>query len=90
VVDEDPKVPDRHRGWQVGEELRHSLEELPLRPDALDDVLAELKPRVEEELRSAALVERRRTLSDREHRQANALRDLLALAQENRKAERSD
>jgi hypothetical protein len=90
VVDEDPKVPDRRRGWQVGEELRHSLEELPLRPDALDDVLAELKPRVEEELRSAALVERRRTLSDREHRQANALRDLLALAQENRKAERSD
>ena len=80
MVGEDPKVPDRRRGWQIGEGLRHSLEELPLRPDAVDDVLAELKPRVEEELRSVALVERRRTLSDCEHRQASALRDLLALA----------
>lgn len=80
VVDEDQGVPDSGRDWQVGEGLRHSLEELPLRPDAMDHVLAELKPRVEAELRSVALVERRRTLSDREHRQANALRDLLALA----------
>jgi LysM domain len=78
VVGEDPKGPDR--GWQIGEGLRHSLEELPLRPDAVDDILAELKPRVEEELRSVVLVERRRPLSDREHRQADALRDLLALA----------
>jgi len=88
VVDEDPKATDRRRGWQIGEGLRHSLEGLPLRPDALDDVLAELEPRVEDELRSAALVESRRTLSEREHRQASALRDLLALAQENRNTER--
>jgi hypothetical protein len=81
VVDEDPRVPDR-RGWQIGEDLRHSLEKLPLRPDALDDVLAELEPRVEDELRSLALAERRDPLSDREHRQASALRDLLALARE--------
>jgi nucleoid-associated protein YgaU len=81
VVDEDPKGPDR-RGWQIGEDLRHSLEKLPLRPDALDDVLAELEPRVEDELRSLALAERRDPLSDREHRQASALRDLLALARE--------
>jgi len=80
VVDENQRVPDSGRDWQVGEDLRHCLEELPLRPDAMDYVLAELKPRVEVELRSVALVERRRTLSDREHRQANALRDLLALA----------
>ena len=80
MVDEDPKVSDCRRGWQIGEGLRHSLEGLPLRPDALDDVLTELEPRVEEELRSVALVERCRTLSDREHRQASALRDLLALA----------
>ena len=88
MVDEDPKATDRRRGWQIGEGLRHSLEGLPLRPDALDDVLAELEPRVEDELRSAALVESRRTLSEREHRQASALRDLLALAQENRNTER--
>jgi hypothetical protein len=80
VVDENQGVPDSGRDWQVGEGLRHSLEELPLRPDAMDHVLAELKPLVEEELRSVALEERRRSLSDREHRQANALRDLLALA----------
>ena len=83
MVGENQEVPDSGREWQLGEGLRHSLEEFPLRPDAMDDVLAELKPRVEEELRSVALVERRRTLSDREHRQANALRDLLALAREN-------
>jgi hypothetical protein len=56
---------------------------MPLRPDAIEDVLAELKPRVEKELRSVALVERIRTLSEREHRQVSALRDLLALAREN-------
>ena len=80
MVGENQGAPDSDRDWQVGEGLRHSIGELPLRPDAMDHVLAELKPRVEEELRSVALVERRRTLSDREHRQANALRDLLALA----------
>jgi hypothetical protein len=80
VVGENQEVSDSGRDWQISESLRHSLEELPLRPDAMDDVLAQLKPRVEDELRSVALVERRRTLSDQEHRQANALRDLLALA----------
>ena len=89
MVGEDPRVPNQSRGWQIGEGLRHSLGGMPLRPDAMDHVLAELKPRVEEELRSAALVERSRTLSNREHRQASALRDLLALAQENREAESS-
>ena len=88
MVGEDQKGPDRLRGWPIGESLRHSLDGIPLRPDALDDVLAELKPLVEEELRSVALVEHRRTLSDCEHRQAGALRDLLALAQENRNTER--
>lgn len=82
VVGDNPRVPDRRRGWQIGEELRHSLEKLPLRPDAMDDVLAELKPRVEDELRSLALAERREPLSDREHRQKSALRDLLVLARE--------
>jgi hypothetical protein len=88
MVDEELKVPDRRRGWQIGESLRHSFEKLPLRPDALVDVLAELEPRVEQELRSVALVERRRTLSDCEHRQAGALRDLLALAQDKRNTKR--
>ena len=92
MVDEDPtKVPYQPRGWEIGEELRHSLEELPLlplRPDTMGEVLAELKPRVEEELRSLVLAEHREPLSDREHRQKSALRDLLVLARENPPAER--
>jgi LysM domain len=88
VVGENQGVPDSGRAWRIGDGLRHSIGSIPLRPDAMDDVLAELKPRVEEELRSVALVERGRSLSDREHRQANALRDLLALAQENPNSKR--
>jgi hypothetical protein len=88
VVGEDPRVPDRRRGWQIGAGLKHSIGELPLRPDAMEHALAELKPRVEEELRAVALVERRRTLSDREHHQANALRDLLALTRHGQKDKR--
>jgi hypothetical protein len=87
VVGDNPEVPFQRRGWEIGEELRRSLEELPLRPDAMDDVLAELKPRVEDELRSLALAERRDPLSDREQRQKSALRDLLVLARENPSAE---
>ena len=83
MVGENQGVPDSGRAWRIGDGLRRSIGSIPLRPDAMDDVLAELKPRVEEELRSVALVERGRTLSDLEHRQANALRDLLALAQKN-------
>jgi hypothetical protein len=82
VVGENQGVPDSGRDWQIDEGLRHSIGGIPLRPDAIEGVLEELKPRVEEELRSVALVERRRSLSDREYRQANALRDLLALARE--------
>ena len=85
---ENQGVPDSGRAWQIGEDLRRSIGDIPLRPDKVDDVLAELKPRVEEELRSVALVERSRTLSDREHRQANALRDLLALAHKNPNSKR--
>jgi hypothetical protein len=88
VVSEDQRVPDQSQGWRTGEDLRHSLEGMPLRPDAMDHVLAELKPLVEEELRALSAVERSRTLSESEHRQAGALRDLLTLAQENRNIER--
>jgi hypothetical protein len=88
VVGENQQVPDSGREWQIGEGLRHSIGGIPLRPDTMEDVLAVLKPQVEEELQSVTLVKRRRNLSDREHRQANALRDLLALAQENPNSKR--
>jgi hypothetical protein len=83
VVDDNSKVSGASRGWQISEDLMRSLGGLPLRPDAMEGVLAELKLQVEEQLRSVVLVERRRSLSAREQRQANALRDLLALAREN-------
>jgi hypothetical protein len=88
VVGENQQVPGSGREWQIGEDLRHSIGGIPLRPDTMEDVLAVLKPQVEEELQSVTLVKRRRTLSDREHRQANALRDLLALARENPNSKR--
>lgn len=81
--DEDPRVSGARGGWDIGEPLRHSLESCPLRLDVqVDEVLAELKPQVEDDLRSVELLERRRRLSEREQHQASALRDLLAIIQE--------
>jgi hypothetical protein len=79
-VGEISKVPFAPGEWDISGSLRRSLESLPLQPgEPMDQVLAELRPQVEVELRSVALVERRRRLSERERRQASALRSLLAL-----------
>jgi hypothetical protein len=83
MVGDNPKTPDARRGWGISESLKRSLEDLPLRPGApMDKALAELRPQLVAELRSAAVLKRRRRLSDLEHRQATALQDLIALAQE--------
>jgi hypothetical protein len=80
IVGEISKVPFAPGEWDISGSLRRSLESLPLQPgEPMDQVLAELRPQVEVELRSVALVERRRRLSERERRQASALRSLLAL-----------
>ena len=80
---ESPKVPDARQGRDISEPLRRSLESLPLQPSAqMPQALSELKPQVEDELRTLALLERRSHLSDGEHRQERALRDLLALIEE--------
>lgn len=80
MVDEDPKVPGENGGWDIDETLKHSLGRFPLQLGApVDHFLAELRPQIEEEVRSVARLERRRHLSNREHRQAGALRDLLAV-----------
>jgi hypothetical protein len=79
-VGENSKVPFAPGEWDISESLRRSLESLPLQPgEPMDQVLAELRPQVEVELRSVALLERRRRLSECEHRQASALRSILAL-----------
>ena len=81
TMGDKPGVPDTRRGWEISEPLRCALENLPLqlREPARKEVLAELKPQVEDELKTLALLERRRHLSNREQRQESALRDLLAL-----------
>ena len=80
MLDEGPESPGESQGWDVGESLRHSLGAFPLRLDVLPGrALAELRPQIEDELRTVARLERRRHLSAREHRQAKALRDLLTV-----------
>ena len=81
MVGDIPKTPDSRRGWRISESLERSLEDLPLQPGApMDQALAELRPQIAEELRSVAILKRRRRLSDLEHRQASALQELIALA----------
>ena len=83
MVGDIPKTPDARRGWRISESLERSLEDLPLQPGApMDQALADLRPQLVDELRSVAVLKRRRRLSDLEHRQASALQDLIALAQE--------
>ncbi len=83
MVGDNPKMPDARREWGISESLKRSLEGLPLQPGApMDQALAELRPQIADEMRSVALLKRRRRLSGLEHRQASALQDLLTLAQE--------
>ncbi len=83
MVDDNSKTPEPRRGWGISESLRRSLENLPLQPGApMDQALAKLRSQVADELRSVAVLEIRRRLSDLEHRQASALQDLIALAPE--------
>ena len=53
-----------------------------IRPDTSIEALSELKPQVEVELSTLTLLEQRRHLWEREHRQASALGDLLAAIEE--------
>jgi hypothetical protein len=77
MVGDIPKVPGVSDEWEVDEALRRSLEGLPLRLGTpMLTALSELKPHVEDALRTLALLQRRRPLSDYEHRQADTLREL--------------
>jgi len=75
----NPNGPEeRNEEWEIKEPLRRSLEGLPQQPGApMLKAVTELKSHVEKALKSLALVEQRRPLLDNEHRQANALRELL-------------
>ena len=77
MVGDNPKVSGASEEWEVDEALRRSLESLPLQPGTpMLKALSELKPHVEDALRTLALLQRRRLLSDYEHRQADTLREL--------------
>jgi hypothetical protein len=82
MVGDNARTPDVRRGWGISESLKRSLESLPLQPGPpMNQALAELRPQLVDELRSVAVLMRRRQLSDLEDRQASALQDLIALAQ---------
>ncbi len=66
--------------WEIGEPLRRSISSLPLQPGASKRyALSEVKPLAEDELTT---LERRRDLTDEEHRQAGALRRLVSALEE--------
>jgi LysM repeat protein len=80
--DDEIQVHRAPQGWEISEPLRRSLKGFPLQPGAARQALPELKPQVEGALRTLALLERGRYLSEREYRQESALRDLLVLIEE--------
>ena len=69
-----------NQAWEIGEPLRRSISSLPLQPGASKRyALSEVKPLAADELTT---LERRRDLTDEEHRQAGALRRLVSALEE--------
>ena len=79
-MDSGAKGPEANQEWEIGEPLRRSICSLPLQPRASKRyALSEVKPIAENELMT---LERRRHLTDEEHRQAGALRRLVSALEE--------
>ncbi len=79
-MDGGARGPEVTREWEIGEPLRRSISSLPLQPGASKRyALSEVKPLAENELTT---LERRRHLTDEEHRQAGALRRLVSALEE--------
>jgi len=71
-----------NREWEIGEVVRFSVEAIPVQLEAsARDGFSEIKPLAEEALTTLAALERCRRLTDKEHRQADALQRLLAALQ---------
>ncbi len=82
-MDTEPKERDADQEWEIGEPLRRSLGSLPLRPGQFERyALSEVKPLAEDALTSLTDLERRRHLTDEEHRQAGALQRMLTALKE--------
>ena len=79
-MDGGAKGPEVTQEWEIGEPLRRSISSLPLQPGASERyALSEVKPLAENELTT---LEWRRHLTDKEHRQAGALRRLVSALEE--------
>ncbi len=79
-MDSGAKGPEANQEWEIGEPLRRSISSLPLQPGKCERyALSEVKPLAENELTT---LERRRHLTDEEHRQAGALRRLVSALEE--------
>jgi hypothetical protein len=82
-VDSGPKERDADREWEIGEPLRRSIRSLPMQPGQFERyALSEVKPLAEDALTSLTHLERRRQLTDEEHRQAGALQRMLEALKE--------
>jgi LysM domain len=83
IVGTEPRVPDPTQEWKIGEPLANAMESIPVQPGApLHDALLEVRPLAANALRSVAFLERHRSLSDKERRQAHALQGFLATIEE--------
>jgi hypothetical protein len=79
IVGSKPRVSDPIQEWKIGEPLANGMEAIPVQPGApLHDALLEVQPLAADALRSVAFLERHRSLSDKEQRQAHALQRFLA------------
>jgi hypothetical protein len=78
-----PRVPHPTQEWKIGELLANAMEAIPVQPGApFHDAMLEVRPLAANALRSVAFLERHRSLSDKEQRQAHALQRFLATIEE--------
>lgn len=83
IVGSEPRLLNSLQEWKIGEPLERAIGAIPVWPGApLRDALLGAKPLAADELRTVALLERHRGLTDREQRQAHKLRRFLAKIEE--------
>ena len=90
-MDTGLKGAEANRELEIGELLRRSIASLPLQPGTCERyALSEVKPLAEAALATMTALERRRRLTDKEHRQAGALQRMLAALKEADGSNRTD
>jgi lipopolysaccharide biosynthesis protein len=83
MVGAEPREPDPTQEWKIGEPLMSAMRAIPLQLGApFRDALLEIKPLAAHELEFVSFLERHRSLSDKEQRQAHALQRFVATIEE--------